>query len=110
VRIDGLEEAEQNPDVHGENVEVSREITVQQRARDGACSKDHDLGGVGVFSGKAEGCRVLVMDLVDVLVQNSGVEHLVGFRLKLKLHYRSVQYFNIPRKWKKSSKTKNNAT
>ena len=56
VRVDGLEETEGDPDVHGDDVEVAAERAVKQRASDRTSTEDHDLSGVRVLSGETEGC------------------------------------------------------
>ena len=78
MRIDGLEETERDPHVHREDVKVAAEGAVEERASDRAGSEDQHLSGVGILCSKTEGRRVLVVDLVDVLVENTGVESLVG--------------------------------
>lgn len=78
VSIDGLEQSESDPNVHGEDVEVLSEEAVEKRASEGSGSKDEDFSGVGVFSSEAEGGRVLVVDLVDMLIEGAVMEHLVS--------------------------------
>jgi hypothetical protein len=75
VRIDGLEHAEGDPDVHGENVEILGDGAPEDRASDGSETQDHDFDGRGVLSGEAKGSRVLVVDLVDVLVEEGACVH-----------------------------------
>lgn len=82
VRIDGLEEAERDPHVHSEDVKVLGEVAVQQGPEDGACAEDGNFGGMRVFCSESEGGRVFVVNLVNVLVQNTSVQGLVGcFRM-----------------------------
>jgi hypothetical protein len=69
VRVNGLEHTQRDPDVHGEDVEVLGDCAPQDGAADRAETEDHDFDWRGVFCREAEGCRVLVVDLVDVLVQ-----------------------------------------
>jgi hypothetical protein len=73
VGIDGLEETEGDPDVHGHHVEVLHEVAPEEGSGDGAEAKDGDLGGVSVFGGKTKGCGVFMVDLVDALVQETSV-------------------------------------
>ena len=80
VGIDSLEQPEDDPDVDGDNVEVLSEVAVDERAEDGASSKDENLSGVSVLSGQTEGRRVLVVDFVNVLVQDTSVQGLVGLK------------------------------
>ena len=78
VRIDGLEETEGDPDVHGEDVQVTAECAVEEGTRECASSEDEDLSGMRVLSSKTEGGGVLVVNLVDVLVQRTPVQSLVS--------------------------------
>ncbi len=80
VRIDGLEETEDNPDVDGEDVEVVTEHAVQDGTKDRASSKDENLGGVSVLGSKTERGGILVVNLVDVLVERAPVQSLVSCR------------------------------
>jgi hypothetical protein len=89
VRVDGLEKAEDDPEVDGDDVEVLGEVAVDEGAENGACAEDENLSGMGVFSGKTEGRRVLVMDLVDVSVQRAVVEGLVGCKFISRCNQRS---------------------
>ena len=76
--IDGLEKTERDPDVHSEDVEVTAEGAVEERAGDRAGSEDQDLSRVSVLCSKTEGRRVLVVDLVDVLVERAPMKCLVS--------------------------------
>ena len=78
MRVDGLEETKGDPNIHGKDVEVPREVAIEERSQNCACSQNHNLSGVGILCSETERCRVLVVDLVNVLVQDTGVEHLVG--------------------------------
>lgn len=80
--VNGLEEAEGDPHVDGEDVEVTEEIAVQQGSSNRARSENEDFSGVSVLSGETEGCRVLVVDLVDVLVKRSPMQSLVRYKSK----------------------------
>jgi hypothetical protein len=75
VRINGLEYTDGDPGVHGENVEVLGDGTPEDGAADGSEAQDHDFNGRGVLGGDAEGSRVLVVNLVDVLVQERACVH-----------------------------------
>ncbi len=77
MRIDGLEQAQDNPRVHGEDVQVARDGTPQDGRAYGAEAEDHDFDRRGVFGGEAEGRGVLVVDLVDVFVQRTPVQGAV---------------------------------
>jgi hypothetical protein len=78
VRVDGLEEAQGDPDVDGEDVEITREVAIEERASNGACAQDEHLGGMRVLRSETEGCRVLVVNLMDMLVQGTVMKGLVG--------------------------------
>lgn len=78
VRIDGLEEAQDDPDVHGQDVEVPGECAPEDRAADSSEPEDHDFDRGGVFSSHSEGSRVLVMDFVDAFVERRPVECAMG--------------------------------
>ena len=78
MRINSLEETESNPDVNGEDVQVAAEHAVEDGAEDSARAENEYLCGVRVLCRETEGRRVLVVNLVDVLVQDTGVKRLVG--------------------------------
>lgn len=78
VGINGLEQAQHDPDVHGEDVQIAREGTPQNGATDGAKAQNHDLDWRSILRGQPEGSRVLVVDLVDGLVQRAPVQRTVG--------------------------------
>jgi hypothetical protein len=59
-------------------VEITSECSIEDGAGDGASSKNEDFGRVCIFSSKTEGCRVLVVELVDMLVEDTSMERLVG--------------------------------
>jgi hypothetical protein len=76
VCINSLEKAADDPEIHGENMEVSSGHGAEQdRRSDGTKSKTHDLNRRSVFCGETEWRRVLVMDLVYVLVEEGGFVH-----------------------------------
>lgn len=77
VGIDGLEQAEHDPDVHGEDVQVTGDGAPENGRADSAKTKDHDFDGRGVLGGETEGCRILVVDFVDVLVEEAEVHSAV---------------------------------
>jgi len=109
VCINGLEEAKGNPDIDGEYVEVLREEAVNQRTENGSSPQNEDFCGVSVFSCQSERCRVLVVNLMNVLIEWPSVKRLVSCsrRLTGKLGRKAT---NIPQKWKKSSKKKKKKT
>jgi hypothetical protein len=77
VRVDGLEEAERDPEVDGDDVQVAEEPAPQERAADRAHAEDRDLGRVRVLGREPERRGVLVVDLVDALVERARVQRLV---------------------------------
>jgi len=78
VSIDGLEETENDPDVHGKDVEVSRAEDVKDRTSYRSGTEDEYLSWVGILSSQAEGSRVFMVNFVDVLVHRTPVEELMG--------------------------------
>jgi len=80
VSIDSLEEPQHDPDVDSDNVQVRGEEAVGKRAKNRTSAEDKDFSGVSVFSRQAEWCGVLVVNLVNVLVQYTGVESLMRYK------------------------------
>jgi hypothetical protein len=78
VRVDGLEDTEHNPDVHGQDVKVLGDGAPQDGAADCTETEDHDFNGRCVFCCHAERRGILVVNLVDVLVQRAPVHGAVG--------------------------------
>ena len=72
VSDDGVELAQLNPDVKGEEVRAD-----DHGWGEGGGAEDDDLGPVRVGSAQAEGCLELVVHLVDLLIQPLDVEHAV---------------------------------
>lgn len=56
VRVDGLEEAQHDPEVDGDDVQVACEEAVKEGPEDGAGAKDEDLGGMCVLGSETERC------------------------------------------------------
>lgn len=75
--IDGLEEATDNPDVHGNDMQVLRQRAEDDGKSDSAESEDHGFERRGIFRGKTEWSAVLVVELVDHLVQARSVQSSV---------------------------------
>ena len=75
VRIDGLEQTEYNPSIHGQNVEILGDSAPQNRYADSSEPKHHDLDGRGVFSSQPERSRVLMVNLVDVFIEERACMH-----------------------------------
>lgn len=78
MSINGLEETEDDPDVHGEDVEFASANDVENRTSDRSRTEDEDFGRMGILSSKAEGGRVLVVNFVDVFIHRTPVEELMG--------------------------------
>lgn len=51
MRVDGLEKAKDDPDVHSEDVKVAGDCTPQDGNADGADAQDHDFDRRSVFGG-----------------------------------------------------------
>lgn len=78
VSIDGLEQTQHNPNVHGENVQVTSKSAPEDRATDCTETQNHNFDWRRVFSSQAKGSRVLVVDFVNGLVEGTPVESAVG--------------------------------
>jgi hypothetical protein len=77
VRVNNLEQAKNDPGVHGNEVKVLGNNAPQYWGSHGTESKGHNLNRRSIFRSKTEGCRVLVVDFVDILVQRPPVESAV---------------------------------
>jgi len=82
VSIDGLEETEDDPDVHGKDVEVASAKDVENWTSDRSSTKNEDFSWMGVLGSKPKGSRVFVVNFMDVLVHGTPVEELVGEEVK----------------------------
>lgn len=74
VRINGLEQAQHNPNVHGEDVQVSGHGTPKNRTANSTKSKNHNLDRRCIFGCHAKWCRVLMVNLMDCFVKRTPVE------------------------------------
>lgn len=77
VGVDSLEEAEEDPGVHRQEVEVVGEGDPNNRAADNTETEKHHLDRGGVLSGETEGGAVGVVHLVDGPVEGSVVQRAV---------------------------------
>ena len=77
--VDSLEEAKRYPDVNREDVQVARKVAIENRACNCSRAKNEDFGRVRIFCGKAEWRRVLVVNLVNMLIEHTGVQCLMGY-------------------------------
>jgi hypothetical protein len=68
VRVDGLEETKDNPDVHGDKVELTGNGEDDKRASNDTDAEESGLDGRSVLSGQTERSRVGVVHLVNGLV------------------------------------------
>lgn len=78
MSINGLEEPEDDPDVHGEDVEFPSAKDVENRTSDRSSTEDENFSWVSILGGKSEGSRVRVVNFVNVLVHGTPVEELVS--------------------------------
>lgn len=78
VCIDGLEETADDPEVHGEDVQVTGDGAPCDGSENGTGTEDHDFDGRGVLSGETEGGRVVVVDLVNRAVERTPVHGAVS--------------------------------
>lgn len=88
VGVNGLEQAQNDPDVHRQDMQITRHSTPQNGAADGAKTQDHDFDGRRIFRGQTKGRRVLVVDLVNGLVEGSPVQSTVGEVVPGILHHK----------------------
>lgn len=74
VCVNSLEETHGDPDIHGEDVEVAEHRTPEKRRTDCSDPQEENLDWRCVFSGKAEGGSVRVVDLVHVSIDRTPVK------------------------------------
>jgi hypothetical protein len=77
VGIDCLEKTGGNPEIHSEDMEILREQGPEDRDHYSPSTKDHRLNWRSIFGRETERCRVLVVNLMDVLVQRTPVHRSV---------------------------------
>lgn len=77
VGVDGLEESKDDPDIHGEEVELASNEQEKNGSADNADTEESSLDGRGVLGSKTERSRVGVMHLVDSLVERAVVKTAV---------------------------------
>lgn len=103
VRVDGLEQAQHNPDVHCEDVQVAGEGAPEDRASDSTETKNHDLDRRRVFGRQAERSRVLMVNFMDRLVKRTPVKSTVREIVPGVLHHKEngdlVGHSPEGRKW-----------
>lgn len=77
VGIDGLEQTEHNPQVHGDQVHVLGDGDPDDGGSDNTETQEHDLDRGRVLGGEAKGCAVGVVQLVDRFVERAVVQRPV---------------------------------
>jgi hypothetical protein len=77
VRVDGLEKTEDDPGVHGEEVELAGDGKENNGAPDDTNSEESCFDGRSVLSGETERSRVGVVHLVDGLVERTVMQSTV---------------------------------
>jgi hypothetical protein len=73
VGINSLEETEDNPEIHRQDVELTSNQDPDDRYTDRAKTENHDFNGRCVLGSQSEWSRVLVVDLVDTSVKRAPV-------------------------------------
>lgn len=69
VGVDGLEQAEDDPDVHGDDMQFLGDGAEDDGDSDRSESEDHGFQRRCILCCQTEWCAVLVMKLVDQLIQ-----------------------------------------
>lgn len=77
VGINGLEQTQNDPHVHGDQMKVAGQRNPEDRAANSSNGEQHNLDGRGIFSSETERRRVGVVQLVDVLVKRAVVKGAV---------------------------------
>ena len=73
VSINSLEKTKTNPDIDRENVQVLGEVAVQYGSGYRSSTKNKYFCWMRIFGSKTKRCRVFVMKLVDMPVQDTSV-------------------------------------
>lgn len=77
VRIDGLEQAKDNPDIHCEYVQMSSYCTPNNGTSNSAKTENHDLNWRRILGGHTEWSGILMMNLMNSLIQWAPMESTV---------------------------------
>lgn len=77
VRVDGLEKTENDPGVHGEEVELASNSKEDNWASNDTNSEESSFNGRSILSGETERSGVGVVHLVDGLVEGTVVQSTV---------------------------------
>lgn len=75
--VDGLEETEDNPDIHGGEMEVLGDGNPEDGGSYSTNTEEHNLNGRGVLGSETKGRAVRVVNLVDGLVERAVVKRTV---------------------------------
>jgi len=71
--INSLEKTSDDPNIHGQNVQILGDCTPDDRNANGTEGQNHGLDRRRIFSSEAERCAVLVVEFVDFLVKRGSV-------------------------------------
>jgi hypothetical protein len=77
MRINSLEQATNDPQIHRQDVQILSDSAVDDRAANSSETQDHDFDRRRVFSGEAKGCRILMVNFMDVFVKRTPVHGAV---------------------------------
>lgn len=78
MRVDGLKQTQDDPDVHCQDVQIPSDCAPEDWTADSAKTQDQSFDGTSVFSGQAKRSRMLVVDLVNHLVQRGVMQGAMG--------------------------------
>jgi hypothetical protein len=78
MSVDGLMQTHEDPDVDSEDVQVLREIAVEQRPAYGAGAEDEDLKRVSELSSKAERRGIAVVQFVNIAIERAVMQGLMS--------------------------------
>lgn len=78
MRIDRLEQAQHDPRIHGQDVQIMSDRAPEDWTDNGAEPEQEDFNWTCVFCGKPKGSGVLMVNLVDHFVQSRCVQGAVG--------------------------------
>lgn len=74
MRVYGLEESEDDPSVHCDEMQILGDGTIQNWRADSTHSQNHDFEWMRVLSRETKWCRVFVVQFVNVLVERTVVQ------------------------------------
>lgn len=74
MRINGLEEAEGDPEVHGDKVEVASDRDPEDWRANDPDAEEHDFNRGRVLGSQSERGRIVVVHLMDGLVKGTIME------------------------------------